>query len=144
MTTYVIDTCAFNKMVDGLFDVSSLPADSEFVISHIQIDEVNNTTDANKERRAMLLIVMAKLRPTVVPTESMIWDTSRWDNAKFSDGVSYNALKSALDGLNKNKKNNHMDALIAEVAIKNSWTLLTADRHLAQVTENLGCAVKLI
>jgi rRNA-processing protein FCF1 len=144
MPTYLVDTCVINKMVDGLFDASSLPFGSEFVITHIQIDELNNTTDADKERRAMLHLVLAKLRPTLVMTESFVWDFSRWDNAKLGDEVTYGALRSALDQLNKNKKNNPMDALIAEVAIKNSWTLLTADRHLAQVAVDMSCVVELI
>lgn len=131
-------------MVDGLFDASSLPSDSEFIVSHIQIDELNNTTDADKDRRARLHLVLSGLRPKLVLTESFVWDVSRWDNGKFGDGFTYDALKSALDQLNKNKKNNSVDALIAEVAIKNAWTLLTADRHLAQVAADLGCIVELI
>lgn len=72
MTTYVVDTCAINRMVDGVFDASSLPSESELVISHIQIDELNNTTDVDKDRRARLHIVLSGLRPKLVLTESFV------------------------------------------------------------------------
>lgn len=85
--------------------------------------------------------MLAKLRPKLVNTESFVRDISRWNNGKFSDGVTYDALRSALDLLNKNKKKSHMDALIV---IANSWMLLTAGRQLAQVAGAFGCVVKLI
>ncbi|MBS0343291.1 MAG: hypothetical protein JSS56_22535 [Proteobacteria bacterium] len=79
MTTYVLDTCVFNRALEGKFDRSDLAGEAEFVVCHIQIEELNNTKDMDKEQRMRLLLKLTELRPTLVPTESMVWDrgTSR-------------------------------------------------------------------
>ena len=133
---YVVDTNIFNKLVDGILRVEDLPSDGPYLATHVQIDEINNTKDA--ERRARLFLMFAEVRPQVVPTESFVWDISRWDHGKWSDGVLYTRLKQDLDALNKSKSNNARDILIAEVAIANGYTLVTADRHLAAITERHG------
>lgn len=134
--SYVVDTNIFNKLVDGTINVGDLPSDGPFIATHIQIDELNNTKDS--ERRARLFLMFAEVRPEIVPTESFVWDVSRWDHGKWSDGVLFERLKQDLDALNKSKSNNAQDVLIAEVAIVNSFTLLTSDQHLAQVVKDLG------
>ena len=60
------------------------------------------------------------------------------DHGKLSDGLLFEKLKQELDTLNKSKSNNAQDLLIAEVAIVNGFTLLTSDRHLAEVVEKQG------
>lgn len=134
--SYVVDTVIFNKLVDGTINVADLPSDGAFVATHVQIDEINNTGDS--ERRARLFLMFAEMRPKIVPTESFLFDVSRFDNAKISDGVLFEKLKKELDALNKSKSNNIQDILIAEVAIANGFTLLTLDQHLAEVVEKQG------
>ena len=134
--SYVVDTNIFNNLVDGVFRIEDLPSDSPFLATHVQIDELNNTKDA--ERRARLFLMFAEVRPQVVPTESFVWDVSRWDHGKWGDGILYEKLKQDLDALNKSKANNARDILIAEVAIVNEYTLLTADRDLATVVKKHG------
>lgn len=138
---YVLDTNIFNWLVDGRIQPGDLPGDADFVATHLQIDELNKTGDA--ERRALLLLKFAKVRPKMVPTESMVWDTSRWDHAKWGDGKTYEKLKTDLDLRNKSRRNNVLDALIAEVALVNGDTLLTADSDLAAVAAAHGCKVRL-
>ena len=133
---YVVDTNIFNKLVDGTVDINNLPSKGQFIATHIQIDEINNTKDA--ERRARLFLMFAEMRPEIVPTESFVWDVSRWDQGKLSDGVLFEKLKQALDALNMSNSNNAQDVLIAEVAIVNGFTLLTSDLHLAQVVVGQG------
>jgi predicted nucleic acid-binding protein len=53
----------------------------------------------------------------------------------LGDGKLFTSLKAELDILNRNKNNNVRDALIAEVAIANGYTLLTADGDLRLATE---------
>ncbi len=142
---YVVDTCAIDRIADELFDPDSeLPAGAEFYITHVQHDELNSIPYQYKDRRARLVLATAKLRPMLVPTESMVWDVSRWGQAKWGDGMTYNDLRTALDARNRRKANNSRDALIAESALKNSWILLTADRDIADVVEELGGAVHFI
>jgi predicted nucleic acid-binding protein len=128
---YVVDTSLINKLVDGTVGADELPNDGSFVASHIQIDELNQTK--NVQRRTKLLEKFAEVIDEVLPTESFVLGTSRLGEGRLGDGVSYQAMKADLDSRNKGKTNNSEDALIAEVAMKNGYTLLTADFDLYQV-----------
>ena len=68
--------------------------------------------------------------------------SSKFGFAKFDDGLTVQALKSALDARNHGKKNNANDALIGELAIKKGFTLLTADRDVNAVLESHGGQVR--
>ncbi len=136
---FVVDTCIINKLIDGKMNLNELPSNSSFYASHIQIDEINKTQDS--ERRTQLFLRFAEVSPKIIPTESSVWDVSRWDQAKFSDGVLYDNLKQSLDALNKSKPSNVNDALIAETAIVNEYTLLTSDKDLTKVAKKLRCNV---
>jgi predicted nucleic acid-binding protein len=134
--SYIVDTNIFNQLIDGSVAISDLPSDSLFFATHVQIDEINNTKDS--ERRAQLFFMFVELKTERVPTESFVFDISRFDLSKLSDGVLFGKLKHDLDMLNKSKSNNPQDVLIAEVAIMNGYTLITADRDLADVVEKHG------
>lgn len=134
--SYVVDTSIFGKLIDGLIRVEDLPSDGPYIATHVQIDELNNTKDS--ERRARLFLKFAEVRPQMVPTESFVFDVSRWDQGKWSDGKLFEKLKRDLDALNKSRANNVSDVLIAEVAISNGFTLITSDRDLASVAKNHG------
>lgn len=110
-----------------------MPSDGGFAITHIQVDEINKTKD--EERRAKLLLIQASLHCKLLPTQSFVYDVSRWDHAKLGDGKLFTSLKAELDILNGRKKNNVRDALIAEAAIGNGYTLVTADADLKSATE---------
>jgi predicted nucleic acid-binding protein len=140
MKSYVVDTNIFNKLVDGMLSLADLPSDGQFLATHVQIDELNNTRDS--ERRARLFLKFAEIAPALVPTESFALDISRLDLAKLSDGQLFQKLKNALDGLNSGKPNNTHDALIAEVSVVNGFTLLTSDYHLAEVAKKYQANVK--
>lgn len=135
-TKYVVDTCVFNWLADGRILRDALPSDGGFAITHIQVDEINDTKDG--ELRARLLLAQASLHCELLPTETFLFDQSRWDYARWGDGKLFSSLKSKLDLLNGGKKSNSRDALIAEVAIANAYTLLTADRDLKSATEEHG------
>jgi predicted nucleic acid-binding protein len=132
-TKYVVDTCVFNRLADSMIERASLPSDGGFAITHIQMDEINKTKD--EERRARLLLMQASLHCELLPTETLVMDVSRWDHAKPGDGKLFKSLKAELDELNGRKKNNVRDALIAEAAIANGYTLLTADADLRSAAE---------
>ena len=134
----VVDTNIINRLIDGSLSTDDLPAD-ELVATHIQIDELRRTPNA--ERRGRLLLRFETLVDSVVPTESMVLGVSRLDESKLGSGDLCRELKADLDSRNGGKENNTQDALIAEVATANGWTLLTADRDLAAVAKGLGCIV---
>jgi predicted nucleic acid-binding protein len=137
MTKYIFDTNIFNRLVDGTFLLKELPSDAEFAATHIQIDELNKTKDT--ERRAKFFFRFAETAPAFVPTESFAIGISRLEQAKGSkvDNLAQQ-IRNDLDGLNKSKPNNIQDALIAEVAAANNFTLVTADYDLAQVAKKHG------
>jgi len=137
---YVVDTNIINRLIDGSLSTDDIPADAELVATHIQVDELNKTQD--EDRRARLFLRFATTVDSIVPTESTILEVSRLDYSKLGDGVLYARVKADLDSLNKEKPNNTQDALIAEVAIANGYTLLTADRDLSVVAQKHGCTVR--
>lgn len=132
-TKYVVDTCIFNWLADSMINKEALPSDGGFAITHIQVDEINETKD--KERRARLSLMQTSLHCELLPTQSFVFDISRFDHARLGDGKLLSSLKTELDLLNGNKGNNVRDALIAEAAIANGYTLLTADGDLKVATE---------
>lgn len=138
---YVVDTSIVNWLIDGNIDKTALPSDGEFVATHIQIDEINRTSD--EERRARLYLTLASSLSGLLQTETTVPDVSRFDFSKLGDGVIYTSIKNQLDAMNGGKPSNIRDALIAEVAIANSHTLLTADRGLARVAGDHGGMVRL-
>jgi predicted nucleic acid-binding protein len=137
MTKYILDTNIFNRLVDGNFLLNELPPDTEFVATHIQIDELNKTKDT--EKRAKLFLRFVETTAAVVPTESFTIGISRIGHAKINkeDNLAQH-IKNELDGLNKVKPNNIQDALIAEVAAVNNFILVTADYDLAQISRKYG------
>lgn len=135
-TKYIVDTCVFNWLTDGLIKRENLPADGGFAITHIQVDEINKTAD--EDRRARLILTQVSLHCRLIPTHTFLFDISRLGHARLGDGKLYSSIKNALDKLNRKKKNNNRDALIAEAAIQNGFTLLTADEDLKTAIEQLG------
>ena len=133
---YAVDTNIINWLVDGRLELEQLPSDGDFVATHIQRDELEKTP--TEPRRTLLLGKFEKTVDREVPTESIVAGVSRIGMAKVSDGRLYYSLRNALSKLNKAKLNNSHDALIAEVAIENSWILITADRDLAEVANTYG------
>lgn len=160
LLTYMFDTNVFNRILDGVISLPTLTGRVVAYATHIQRDEINNTT--NPERRAALTQVfsdaVAESLPTdslvlgvsrlsearlggerVVPTESAVYGVSRYGQAKYSaEDNLYSALKARLDNINRNKPNNVHDALIAETSIKGGHVLVTDDTDLAAVTKEYG------
>jgi predicted nucleic acid-binding protein len=139
MKKYVVDTSLINKLVDGTVGADELPNDGVFVTTHVQIDEINRTK--NPERRTKLLEKFSETIDEVLPTESFVLGVSRLDEARLGDGTAYESIMKTLDARNKRKPNNSEDALIAEVAMKNGYVLLTADFDLYQVAYSLGIRI---
>jgi len=135
---YIVDTSIFNMLLNGFLSTSDLPSEGEFVATHIQRDEINRTK--NEERRAQLNLKFVTLIDKIDPTESFLLETSRLGEAKLGDGIIYQKVLRELDILNNGKVNNSNDALIAEVAAFNGYTLLTADYHLRKAAE--VCQIK--
>ena len=155
----MFDTVVFNRILDGQLSLASLGQHVVAYATHVQRDELQNTTD--DVRRADLMQVFhevvteavhttsfvldaskldeAKLKERMVPTASMVWGTSKWGQAKWTDAAEslYPMLRSDLDRLEV-KANNVQDALIADTAIRSGYVLITDDGNLATVTKHYG------
>jgi len=136
---YMVDTNIFNWLIDGTLSTENFPKDAHFVATHIQHDELNKTRDS--ARKNQLRDRLSTLVDSTVPTESTVLGTSRLGSCKLGNGTLFNQLKAGLDSRNHKKRNNSEDALIAEAAIANGHTLVTADEDLRNVAERHGCAV---
>ena len=131
----MFDTVAFNRVVecdvfDSLYNTKLL-----IYATHAQRDEINNTK--NLEKKSQLLRVFFEI-PKIIPTESAVWNWSRWNEAKWTSDDLYENFKAVLDCRNNKKSNNVYDALIADTSIKNGFTLVTADIDLCEVTRKFG------
>lgn len=157
--SYMFDTMVFNRILDAQFDIGALRGKANFYATHIQYDELKNTTDP-KRRDDLLLVfndVTERKAPTesfvlnvsrlneaklgsgnIISTESAVWGVSKFGQAKWGEenGL-YSAIKTALDVCEK-KPNNIQDALIAETAIKNQLLLVTDDECLWKVFKKFG------
>jgi predicted nucleic acid-binding protein len=146
----MLDTNVFNDVLDGKVDTSAV-ACTDLVATHIQRDEIQKTKD--QKRREGLMATFGGLTAgagaavggspipfsKVVPTESMVWNVSNWGEAKWGvEDDLYERMLVALDRLNKSKKNNPQDILIAETAVRNGWVLVTADADLSSVVAQFG------
>lgn len=133
---YVVDTCLINHLVDGKIAPDSLPLDGEYVATHIQREELEATR--NEYRREILLKKFSEIVKSTIPTETRIFGISRFGQGNFGDGKLHTSLQSSLDNVNDKHRNNTKDCLIAEVAIKKGYTLLTTDRDLKEVAQKHG------
>ncbi|RWH76859.1 MAG: hypothetical protein EOQ86_19720 [Mesorhizobium sp.] len=136
----MLDTNVFNHLLEGSIDLASIPGDWEPVITHLQNDEIERTSDPTK-RKALQAMVIATVTVKVA-TESAVWGTSRWGEAKWSGPASqYNTLKTQLDA-EKRRPSNTNDALIADTCIQNGFLLVTNDQALTKVATANGCSVR--
>lgn len=139
MPSYMFDTNIFNRILDGLVEITKFHKNARFYATHVQLDELRATSNA--KRRGELITVFEEIAGNnKIPTESFVLDVSRLDEAKLEDDENdlYSKIKAKLDRLNKNKPNNIQDALIAETAIKNHITLVTEDSDLLTITSSFG------
>lgn len=138
----MFDTNIFNDILDGKININTFKENITCYATNVQYDEINKTSETT--RRDKLNAVFSSLDTTRLATETCCFDISRLDTDKLGDGVLYTEIKEFMDKLNKKKKNNERDALIAETSIQNKLTLVTHDKELYKaVTEFRGSAVNL-
>ena len=137
---FILDSNIFDEIVAGNLKIDDLAMfknkeNTEFYVTHIQVDEINKCSDT--EKRAKLFLFMTKISPIIVPTESAVFGISRIGEAKFSNG-------DLLEKLRKGNIKHTKDALIGETAIKEKLILITNDRTLRKrVSSNGGKAFNL-
>ncbi|MBD2066180.1 PIN domain-containing protein [Leptolyngbya sp. FACHB-671] len=138
MANYMFDTNIFNEILDGDINLSFLPSDNTCLVTHVQFGEIQRTK--NPERLSQLTSIFNAMSSIEVHTESFVPGISIPGRAKASNPEKFYEIKNHLDELNKGKKNNVEDVLIAETAIINTHVLVTCDKDLLKVVTELGGA----
>lgn len=133
---YVLDTNIFNRVLDGRFSLSSLPKDSHFLASDVQLEELKKTPDPI--RRSALVSTFQEIGPELVPA-SFSWNVAGagWGQGEWSNSDAAKNLRNDLES-RKSRFNNCHDALIAEIALKHNCILATTDKNLSEVAELHG------
>jgi rRNA-processing protein FCF1 len=133
----MFDTNIFNHILDGQVSLGACKNIYEYFVTHIQIDELNATR--NKKRRKELCKVFKDINQLSIPTESSVWDVSRWGSSKWGeeDGL-YLRILNQLEKIKPHDRGNKRDALVGETAIKTGITLVSDDRALRETVKELG------
>jgi predicted nucleic acid-binding protein len=128
----MFDTNIFDAILDDRIEISQLPKKVDYFVTHIQLDEIEAINKPEKmERKKQLLKLFKEIKKEEVATESFVFDVSRLDKAKLSDGT-------LLEELRKGNLKNTEDALIGETAIKNNLILVTNENKFLKKVKALG------
>ena len=140
MKGIIFDTNIFRKIIDGLInleDIKKIKEKNNFIsfTTHIQMDELNSCKDI--ELKTELLKIFKEIEQEFIPTEGIVFDTSKFNMANFSNN-------NLLDEIKNDNPKNIEDALIGATAIKNNLILVTNDKNLKnKVIKNGGKAIDL-
>jgi len=142
---YMLDTTEFNAVAKGHVPISAF-AGRRLFATHVQLDELDKTPC--EQLRAELRASFQEVAAERLPTESAVFDVSRWDQAKWpaNDSV-FDKMFASLEARDKTSEKRHLnrlcDILIAETAIRNGLILVSGDANLRAVTiEFGGCAIE--
>jgi predicted nucleic acid-binding protein len=142
MTEYMLDTNAFNKLLDGEVSIDGFRG-LRLVATHVQLDELRATKNA--ARAAALLGTFEKIDPKMDNTASAFPDVSNWDQSSFSDdGIAQNMLarlhqlNAAASKTHRDPKNPMRDVLIAHTAMSINATLISDDPQLRELVSEFG------
>ena len=128
----MFDTNIFNEILDGRINIDDLESEeNDYLVTHVQMDELKKCPD--EERRKELLRIFSQINQKEISTESGVFDTSRFNKAKFGEG-------ELLEEIRKGNIKHTEDALIGETAIKNGCILVTNDKRLLNKVNELGGA----
>jgi predicted nucleic acid-binding protein len=137
---YVLDTNVFNQVLDDKFALSALSDACGFVATKVQFCELEKTKKP-PGRRAELLKVFDEIAPTLLAAAfSLDIPGAGLDEGEWSDDERIQKIRQELEAI-KSKPNNWHDALIAGIALKYGYGLVTSDGPLAVVAERYGIRV---
>lgn len=128
----MFDSNAFDKLIDILDELRDNIGKFDFYITAIQIEELANIPDTNKEKRICNFLAFCEMRAKLVPV-SFVFDHSRLGFCCFGDenDDTYSLL------LNENKTNVN-DALIGEAAKREECILVTDDVKFSKKLKKLN------
>jgi hypothetical protein len=133
MIDYMLDTNIYDLLLHSNIDTGGWSQQANFYITNIQISEIKNIPDADKQTRIFKLIEV--LNPKKLNLVSGIWlDDIYWDDEQpWIDNVSDDCLK-----LKGNTLDAWKDAHIGEIALNNGMTLITNDGNFRKKADKAG------
>lgn len=138
MTSEVMfDTNVFGNITDGESPITPdmlEDAEARFVVTHIQQDELEDTSD--EEQRKRLLDVFSQTADMEQATKMTVAGISKIGKSKIGNGELYNRIRSRLDG--EKEENDWKDAVIAATAIESDMIFVTEDGPLQNALDDLG------
>lgn len=135
---FVLDTNIFNRLVEGILAITDLPSDGVFCASEVQINEIGKTKDPVK--RTQLEDTFQKIGPQISERKTTPWDYGGWGTGQWSlEGKYFNKILSKLQSIHKKKKfeSDVSDALIGEISITENCILISTDKDLIAVVQEL-------
>jgi hypothetical protein len=107
----------------------------EYVITHVQVDEVSAISDRKLETRQKLILLIVSLRPKMIATKGVILGVSRFGYAQFASKEE----SSAADTIRKEDKNLNpsKDALIGVTALSSVDIYVTNDKERRPIIERM-------
>ena len=143
----MFDTNVFDSILDGAVSIDEF-RDLNLFATHVQLDELRAAQTKFLERAMALFAVFSEVAPKNVPTQSAVWDVSKWDQANWSDDdevfqkmlARLKQLDTASGKKPRNSANQQRDILIAETAMKEGHMLVSGDANLRTVTIEFGGA----
>ena len=154
----MLDTNVLNRVIDGRLSNEWPPRGGTFV-TDIQLQEVLDTSSDERRGhlfRGLLALQLNVIRPSEMPQlfdQGQNFDTGErfmlgmatvWHRSAFP--LSFGNYAPAIaDNLPPNKRrpaNPLRDGFIAEAALINGMTLVTADQHLAAAARSFGVMVE--
>jgi len=99
--------------------------DISVLITHIQVDEIADLADKNRDKMIRLLLTILKIRPVLVPTEGGVVGVSRIDHSTIASSDAEKVIQSIRT--NKRAKNPSRDALIVSTALSKADIYVSND-----------------
>lgn len=127
MKKVMFDSNAFSSLLNSEFDWTSFFAHCnkqyDFYVTAVQIEELAEISDKNKETRIRHLLCLCEMRAKMVTT-TLVLGYSRFGFSSFGDegDPTYESL------LNENRSN-VCDAMIGEAAKRENCILITDDKR---------------
>lgn len=135
----MFDTNDFNHLVEGRISADAIPIDWKPIATHIQFDELMATGKPEKSKQFQEMFA-GRVTETM-PTETAVWDVSKYDMAKYGGPASrYLAIRAFMDAKRPHPNNINV-ALIADTCKQRGCTLVTNDSLLKEAAASEGIEV---
>jgi predicted nucleic acid-binding protein len=132
MKKIMFDSNVFDKLSRIIGKIKdSAEKQYEYYITVTQVEELCKIPDSKMEKRIHNMIMLADLRPKLVPISAFVLGKARLGYARLGSGQAYYKILN-------DKHSNINDAIIADTSVFEGCTLITEDKDLFTRMTNHG------